>query len=287
MSEADPKGYYAVLGCDPKMPSWEIKDRYRNLISPPDGGSPTEEERGRIEEAFAVLGDRDRRDVYDGVAPPAAAPALSSAPPMQRRSAIRCEHCRKPTSQPRRIAFFWTISVVVMSFKNPMQGVYCPACARRDAILASLLTGFLGWWGVPWGPIFSVQSIFGNAFGGKTQRHANAAMAWNNVMAAYEAGQFAEAYALSQAARGAYTELARDASALEEALRQLVAAPSRAPADPWKRPSWHAPAALAAGLALPLLLVAVIAFSASTAPARADPPQPPAAEPGDVGGPPG
>ncbi|HZJ17206.1 MAG TPA: hypothetical protein VFD27_19290 [Chthoniobacteraceae bacterium] len=31
----------------------------------------------------------------------------------------------------------------------------------------TMLTLFVGWWGIPWGPIFSIQSIYRNAMGGK------------------------------------------------------------------------------------------------------------------------
>jgi len=33
--------------------------------------------------------------------------------------------------------------------------------------MASLKTLLLGWWGIPWGPIYSVQAIFSNLFGGE------------------------------------------------------------------------------------------------------------------------
>jgi hypothetical protein len=65
-------------------------------------------------------------------------------------------------------AVFFTVRRVGSS------GVFCARCRRKEAIKWSLLTSVLGWWGVPWGPIFTVQSLVRNARGGRQDKNLNA-----------------------------------------------------------------------------------------------------------------
>jgi hypothetical protein len=69
----------------------------------------------------------------------------------------------------RFVLFTYTISILIMTFKQPA-GIYFVR-GGRSAILKGLpptiLTLLLGWWGIPWGPIYSLASIFGNLSGGK------------------------------------------------------------------------------------------------------------------------
>jgi hypothetical protein len=69
----------------------------------------------------------------------------------------------------RFVLFTYTISVLIMTFKRPA-GIYFVK-GGRSAILngvpPTLVTLLLGWWGIPWGPIYSIGSIFGNLSGGK------------------------------------------------------------------------------------------------------------------------
>ena len=67
------------------------------------------------------------------------------------------------------VVFQYTISVVVMTFKRASSVRFVKA--GEGTFLASLpysmLTMLFGWWGVPWGPIYSVMSLFTNFTGGK------------------------------------------------------------------------------------------------------------------------
>lgn len=66
------------------------------------------------------------------------------------------------------VVFSYTISVLVMTFKRPTDIYFVKAdeSAFKYGWTNSLVTLFLGWWGIPWGPIYSIWSIFEN-FGGK------------------------------------------------------------------------------------------------------------------------
>lgn len=68
----------------------------------------------------------------------------------------------------RIVVFEYCISLIFVTFKRtsfgyliqPHQGTFTKALPY---ILISL---FLGWWGFPWGPIYTISSIFKNLFGG-------------------------------------------------------------------------------------------------------------------------
>jgi hypothetical protein len=69
----------------------------------------------------------------------------------------------------RFVYFTYTISVLVMTFKRPSSVYFVPAgqSAVARGIGWTLLTFVAGWWGIPWGPIYSIGSLFTNLSGGK------------------------------------------------------------------------------------------------------------------------
>lgn len=69
----------------------------------------------------------------------------------------------------RFVIYTWTISVIVMTFKRPSNILFIRPGESRLAkgLPYTLGTMVVGWWGIPWGPIHSLGSIFGNSFGGK------------------------------------------------------------------------------------------------------------------------
>ena len=69
----------------------------------------------------------------------------------------------------RFVTFLYAISVVVMTFRRSTNVRFYRAGETTGASAwgPTLLTLIVGWWGFPWGPIFSIQSIFRNAIGGK------------------------------------------------------------------------------------------------------------------------
>jgi hypothetical protein len=67
------------------------------------------------------------------------------------------------------ICYHYCVSIVVMTFRRSSDAYYIPAgeSAIAKGLPWTLLTLVLGWWGVPWGPIFTVQSLVVNFMGGK------------------------------------------------------------------------------------------------------------------------
>jgi hypothetical protein len=68
----------------------------------------------------------------------------------------------------RLVKYLWTISLVIVTFKRSSQLRLIKAgeTALVPGLLYSLLTFFVGWWGIPWGPIYTIQSIYRNFRGG-------------------------------------------------------------------------------------------------------------------------
>jgi hypothetical protein len=69
----------------------------------------------------------------------------------------------------RFVIYQYAISVVVMSFRRP-SNIYFIRAGQR-----SMTTGLgfpavsllFGWWGIPWGPIYTIQSLWNNFNGGR------------------------------------------------------------------------------------------------------------------------
>lgn len=69
----------------------------------------------------------------------------------------------------RFVLFQYCISALVITFRRPSDVYFIRAedNATVKGLPFTLLTLLLGWWGIPWGPIWSVQSLITNLRGGK------------------------------------------------------------------------------------------------------------------------
>ncbi len=68
---------------------------------------------------------------------------------------------REYSAETELVQYQWCISIIVMTFVR----VTSFKIQDRDsssAVMSNLLTIFGGWWGVPWGPIRSIQCLAGN-----------------------------------------------------------------------------------------------------------------------------
>lgn len=67
------------------------------------------------------------------------------------------------------VMYKYCISVVVMTFNNPSDFHFIhPGKSRVEPGLGHLFTNFfLGWWGIPWGPVYTIQNIYTILSGGK------------------------------------------------------------------------------------------------------------------------
>jgi hypothetical protein len=68
----------------------------------------------------------------------------------------------------RLVIYTYCVSILVMTFKRPagirlIKAGHSPAAASWPWIVISLL---FGWWGIPWGPIYTIETIYRNLCGG-------------------------------------------------------------------------------------------------------------------------
>jgi hypothetical protein len=81
------------------------------------------------------------------------------------KEAIRAEVDRGA----RFVIYQYCISIVFMSFKRPSEIYFVRAGegAGGKGLKFTLLSCLGGWWGIPWGPIWTIQSIWLNSRGGR------------------------------------------------------------------------------------------------------------------------
>lgn len=76
------------------------------------------------------------------------------------------------------VVFQYCISLIVITFKRGSDIYFIREgeSAVGKGIGFTVLTFFLGWWGIPWGPIYTIGSLYTNLSGGKdvTQEIINA-----------------------------------------------------------------------------------------------------------------
>lgn len=67
------------------------------------------------------------------------------------------------------VCYQYAISILVMSFRRSSDVYFIPAgeSGVSKSLPWTLVSLVAGWWGIPWGPIFTIQSLVTNLRGGK------------------------------------------------------------------------------------------------------------------------
>jgi len=67
------------------------------------------------------------------------------------------------------VTFQYCFSIIIMTFKRGSDIYFIKAgeSTVSHSIGFTLITLFFGWWGIPWGPIYSIGSLYTNLTGGK------------------------------------------------------------------------------------------------------------------------
>ena len=179
--------YYELLGVKPSATQAEIRAAFRALIlkyHPDRNPDPAAAEYTRVlNEAHTVLADERKRQLYDewlrasatsNSEKVAAEPGQeSSTPPLPD---FRCSGCGRKDSSLRLAAMYYVTSFLVVTYRSAASGIWCERCRAREAAKWTFLSALLGWWGVPWGPIYTLQALFINAKGGLQPASNNAAL---------------------------------------------------------------------------------------------------------------
>ena len=67
------------------------------------------------------------------------------------------------------VHFQYCISIVILTFRRPSDIYFMRhgENAVMKGLPFTLLSLVAGWWGIPWGPIYTIQSVYNNSCGGK------------------------------------------------------------------------------------------------------------------------
>jgi DnaJ-like protein len=231
---SDFKNYYRILEVSQEASAEEVKRAYRGLAKElhpdrhPEDPAATSKFQA-LNEAHAVLSDPEARARYDAAC---IAPEIPSAP-RPAIDPIKCSSCGAVSAQPRYVIFWYVISLIFVTSRRTMQGVFCPSCASRTAVQASAITWLLGWWGFPWGPIWTIGALCTNLTGGTKPADVNAQILARQTLYFWDKGKSElAAAAVEQALRF------KAAAALREHLSELKQALPPAPkaqlVDHWK-----------------------------------------------------
>ena len=67
------------------------------------------------------------------------------------------------------VVFTYCFSIIVMTFRRSSDIYFVRAgeSTLGYRLIFSLISFLFGWWGIPWGPVYSISTIFSNLMGGK------------------------------------------------------------------------------------------------------------------------
>ena len=67
------------------------------------------------------------------------------------------------------VVFQYCFSIIIMTFKRGSDIYFIKPgeSTISHSIGYTLITLFFGWWGIPWGPVYSIGALYSNLKGGK------------------------------------------------------------------------------------------------------------------------
>jgi len=177
----DPKQYYAVLGVAASASATDIKRAFRRRaieLHPDTNKSPHAAEMFLLlKEAYETLSNVSRRAVYDTSDLAVDWEDADADAQESETEPIVCSACNKITAQPRYVIFLKVKSYVVGTARTATQGIFCSECAAKAALRATLTTWMLGWWALPFGPLYAAHAVIRNTWGGIKPKAINARIA--------------------------------------------------------------------------------------------------------------
>jgi hypothetical protein len=220
MATKDPSGFYAILEIAPAASASEIKVAYRRRAMElhPDRNKSAHATRDfqLLGEAFAVLNDSSARARYDTSAIETI--RRPSGPSGEVPTPIECSVCAKVTAQPR-YAIYHEVMSFIFTRRTTIQGVFCSRCAEKRVLRATAVTWILGWWGFPWGLIYSLHAIMSNLAGGVRPVGINARLAVHQAWVFASLGNLEMAHAIATDAQTLVRRIKPDRKLLRQKTR--------------------------------------------------------------------
>ena len=107
---------------------------------------------------------------------------------------FHCEKCGRQDPSLRVTIFLYVMSLIFFTMKRGWSHILCSRCRIKYALLFDLEILFLGWWGFPWGIIYSIEGIFRDTFGGIQPIENNASLLALLGYDLSQQGRYYEAY---------------------------------------------------------------------------------------------
>lgn len=76
-----------------------------------------------------------------------------------------CERCGRSDSSLRLAVFPYVVSLLIVTLRQATSGLYCDQCRIAMMNTAKIKTLVFGWWGIPFGPIYSLGVLFTHSEG--------------------------------------------------------------------------------------------------------------------------
>jgi DnaJ domain len=176
VNRKDPLEYYSLLGVSPTASDVEIKTAFRKRAKDlhPDRNPSSHAvlQFQRLGKAYEVLSNPDARARYDTWYVESSRESISDQ--QTQIEPIVCSCCGTITAQPRYAIFYQVTSFIAVTIRSPIQGIFCPSCAEGKVLRGTIITWFVGWWGLPWGVLYSLHAIIHNLLGGSKPDDVNA-----------------------------------------------------------------------------------------------------------------
>jgi Double zinc ribbon len=139
-------------------------------------------------ECNAVVKPRDRYCPECGISfeagaddkapPPVPAPPAAPSPPAVWPSTPSCSVCGRQDETLRAAAFPYVVSLLIVSMRRTFAGIWCRKHRSLYWALSSAITSLIGWFGIPFGVIFTPVALFKLAMGGDQPAPQNRQMLW-------------------------------------------------------------------------------------------------------------
>ena len=92
-------------------------------------------------------------------------PPAQTSPLDEARARGACLRCGAAGA--KRVEFMRVMSFIAVTRHQRWESFLCPSCTAKIGAKELAISCALGWWGIPWGPIYTIQSLWVNFKGGK------------------------------------------------------------------------------------------------------------------------
>lgn len=71
-----------------------------------------------------------------------------------------CRRCGVSDASLRITIFPYVTSIILLTFRKSWTGIYCNQCRKKEMLEAKIISTLFGWWGFPFGVLYTLGAIF-------------------------------------------------------------------------------------------------------------------------------